>query len=52
MTVKLRYKQPDAERSELLEQPLADAAKPYAQASSDLSLAWRFSPSLSLKSLL
>jgi len=39
LTLKLRYKQPDGEKSELLEQPLADEVSDYAQASADFKFA-------------
>lgn len=39
LTVKLRYKKPDGDRSELLERPLIDEGKEFARASTDLKFA-------------
>ncbi|HEX4131684.1 MAG TPA: VWA domain-containing protein [Pirellulales bacterium] len=39
LTVKLRYKEPEAEQSQLLEKPLVDDAKPLAQAPADFKFA-------------
>ncbi len=39
MTVKLRYKQPDGDRSKLLERSLADGGAEFAQASADFRFA-------------
>jgi Ca-activated chloride channel family protein len=39
LTIKLRYKPPAADKSQLLEQPLVDAGKSYAQASGEFKFA-------------
>ena len=39
MTIKLRYKQPDADKSSLIEQTLVDQGRPFAQASTDFRFA-------------
>jgi Ca-activated chloride channel family protein len=39
LTIKLRYKQPDADKSQLIEQPLIDDGKAFAQASTDFRFA-------------
>ncbi len=39
MTVKLRYKQPDGDTSQLLEVPVTDAGRSYAKASGDFKFA-------------
>jgi Ca-activated chloride channel family protein len=39
LTVKLRYKQPDGDVSQLIEQPVVDRGVPYAQASADFKFA-------------
>ncbi|MBI5688448.1 MAG: DUF3520 domain-containing protein, partial [Verrucomicrobia bacterium] len=39
LTVKLRYKQPDGDKSALIEQPLANGGKSYATASRDFKFA-------------
>lgn len=39
LTIKLRYKQPDADKSQLIEQPLTDEGKSFAQASTDFRFA-------------
>ncbi|MBL9091362.1 MAG: VWA domain-containing protein [Planctomycetaceae bacterium] len=39
LTLKLRYKQPDGEKSKLLEQPLTDEMSDYAKASADFKFA-------------
>ncbi len=39
LTVKLRYKQPDGDTSQLIEQPVVDRGVPYAQASADFKFA-------------
>jgi Ca-activated chloride channel family protein len=39
LTIKLRYKQPDAEKSSLIEQPLTDSGHSFAQASTDFRFA-------------
>lgn len=37
--MKLRYKQPDGDTSQLIEQPVVDRGVPYAQASADFKFA-------------
>jgi Ca-activated chloride channel family protein len=39
MTLKLRYKQPDGDKSQLLEYPVKDSAQPYARATGDFKFA-------------
>jgi Ca-activated chloride channel family protein len=39
LTLKLRYKQPDADQSQLIEHPVKDGGKIYAQASADFKFA-------------
>jgi Ca-activated chloride channel family protein len=39
LTLKLRYKQPDGDKSKLIERPLADDVRSYAQASRDFKFA-------------
>ena len=39
LTIKLRYKQPDADKSSLIEMPLTDAGRSFAQASTDFRFA-------------
>ena len=39
LTIKLRYKQPDADKSDLIEQPLTDTGRSFAQASPDFRFA-------------
>lgn len=39
LTIKLRYKQPDGDKSQLIEQPLTDGGKSFAQASTDFRFA-------------
>ncbi len=39
LTIKLRYKQPDADKSDLIEQPLMDTGHSFAQASPDFRFA-------------
>ena len=39
LTIKLRYKQPDADKSSLIEMPLSDAGHSFAQASTDFRFA-------------
>ncbi|MBS0211333.1 MAG: VWA domain-containing protein [Planctomycetes bacterium] len=39
LTLKLRYKQPDGQTSQLIEQPVADTTQPYAKASSEFKFA-------------
>ncbi|MBC7816805.1 MAG: VWA domain-containing protein [Planctomycetaceae bacterium] len=39
LTIKLRYKQPDADKSSLIEMPLNDAGRSFAQASTDFRFA-------------
>jgi Ca-activated chloride channel family protein len=39
LTIKLRYKQPDADQSQLIEHPLTDAGKSFGQASTDFRFA-------------
>ncbi|MFM9962140.1 MAG: von Willebrand factor type A domain-containing protein [Planctomycetaceae bacterium] len=39
LTIKLRYKQPDADKSSLIEQPLTDEGRSFAQASTDFRFA-------------
>ena len=39
MTVKLRYKAPDSQKSKLIEIPVADQTKPFAEATPDLKFA-------------
>ena len=39
LTIKLRYKQPDADKSSLIEMPLTDAGRSFGQASTDFRFA-------------
>ena len=39
LTIKLRYKQPDADKSSLIEMPLSDAGRSFGQASTDFRFA-------------
>ncbi len=39
LTIKLRYKQPDADKSSLIEMPLVDAGRSFGQASTDFRFA-------------
>ncbi len=39
MTLKLRYKQPDGDKSQLLEYPVKDPGQPYARATGDFKFA-------------
>ncbi len=47
-TVRIRYKKPDQDQSALLEFPIADDSKPYAEASSD----FRFASSVAMYGML